>query len=190
MFAFGMGGAHVLLLRHPGWKVPRLLLFAATLSGASGVFLKYGTLLGRNAGVALLVIMATLKLLELRGSRDALLLIFLNYFLVITNFLFIQAPLMALYMLAAAVINTAALAVVTQSRTAPSTTAELRFAAALLVQALPLMLVLFVFFPRLAGPLWGLPEDAYAGVTEKTIRMLSKYKKKIPESEALLEGAA
>jgi transglutaminase-like putative cysteine protease len=165
LFALGMGGAHILLLRHPGWKVPRALLFAATLTGASGVFLQYGTWLGRNAGVALLLVMATLKLLELRGSRDVLLVIFLNYFLVITNFLFSQAPLMALYMLAAAVINTAALGVITQSRTAPSTTAELRFAAALLAQALPLMLVLFVFFPRVAGPIWGLPKDAYAGVT-------------------------
>lgn len=165
MFAFGMGGAHILLLRHPGWRVPRLLLYAATLTGAAGVFLKYGTLLGRNAGLALLVVMATLKLLELRRLRDVQLVIFLNYFLVITNFLFTQTPLMALYMLVAAVMNTAALAVVTQTRPVISTVLELRFAAVLMVQAFPLMLVLFVFFPRVAGPIWGLPKDAYGGVT-------------------------
>jgi transglutaminase-like putative cysteine protease len=184
MFAFGMCGAHALLLRHQGWKVPRLLLFAATLAGAAGVFLKYGTLLGRNAGVALLVVMATLKLLELRRSRDALLIIFLNYFLVITNFLFSQAPLMALYMLAAAVINTATLGVVTQSRTAPSTIRELRFAAVLLAQALPLMLVLFVFFPRIAGPIWGLPEDAYAGVTGLSDNMKPGAISQLAQSDA------
>jgi transglutaminase-like putative cysteine protease len=165
MFAFGMGGAHILLLRHPGWKVPRVLLLAATLAGACGVFLKYGTLLGRNAGVALLVVMATLKLLELRRSRDALLLVFLNYFLVVTNFLFTQTPLMAMYMLVAALINTAALGVIAQARAAPSIIRELRFSAVLLVQSFPLMLVLFVFFPRVAGPIWGLPKDAYTGVT-------------------------
>jgi transglutaminase-like putative cysteine protease len=165
MFATGMGAAYFLLLRHPGWKVPRTLVFAVTFAGAAGVFLKYGTLLGRNAGVALLVVMLTLKLLELRRSRDVLLMIFLNYFLVITNFLFIQTPLIAFYMIAATVVNTAALAVATQASTTRPAIVELRFAAVLLIQALPIMLVLFVFFPRVTGPIWGLPKDAYSGVT-------------------------
>jgi hypothetical protein len=34
-------------------------------------------------------------------------------------------------------------------------------AARLVLQGLPLMLVLFVLFPRIQGPLWGLPADAY-----------------------------
>ena len=165
MFAFGMGAAHSLLLRHPGWKAPQLLVFAATLAGGAGVFLTYGTLLGRNAGVALLVVMLSLKLLELRRLRDVQLMIFMNYFLVITNFLFTQTPLIAIYMIAATVVNTAALGVATQARAAHPAIVELRFAAVLLTQALPVMLVLFVFFPRIAGPIWGLPKDAYSGVT-------------------------
>jgi transglutaminase-like putative cysteine protease len=165
MFVFGMGAAHILLLRQPGWEAPRLLVFAATLAGATGVFLKYGTLLGRNAGVALLVVMLALKLLELRRMRDVQLMIFLNYFLVITNFLFTQTPLIAIYMIAATVVNTAALGVATQARAAHPAIPELRFAAVLLAQALPVMLVLFVFFPRISGPIWGLPKDAYSGVT-------------------------
>jgi len=184
MFAFGMGAAHILLQRHPGWKVPRLLLFAATLAGASGVFLKYGTLLGRNAGVALLIVMVMLKLLELRRARDVLLIIFLNYFLVITNFLFTQTPLIALYMLASAVTNTAALGVVTQARPAPSVIRELRFATVLLVQALPLMLALFVFFPRISGPIWSLPKDAYAGVTGLSDRMSPGAISRLAQSDA------
>ena len=32
----------------------------------------------------------------------------------------------------------------------------------LLLQALPLTLILFILFPRVQGPLWGLPQDAYA----------------------------
>jgi len=165
MFVLGMGIAHMQLLRHPGWQAPRLLVLAATLAGTAGVFLKYGTLLGRNAGVALLVVMLALKLLELRRLRDVQLMIFLNYFLVITNFLFTQTPLIALYMLAAAVVNTAALGVATQTRSAHPVIPELRFATVLLIQALPVMLVLFVFFPRISGPIWGLPKDAHSGVT-------------------------
>jgi protein-glutamine gamma-glutamyltransferase len=171
MFAFGMGAAHSLLLRHPGWRAPQLLVFAATLAGGAGVFLTYGTLLGRNAGVALLVVMLSLKLLELRRLRDVQLMIFLNYFLVITNFLFTQTPLIALYMIAATVVNTAALGVATQARTARPAIVELRFAAVLLIQSLPVMLVLFVFFPRIAGPIWGLPKDAYSGVTGLSDKM-------------------
>jgi transglutaminase-like putative cysteine protease len=184
MFAFGMGAAHILLLQHPGWKLPRLLLLAATLAGAAGVYLKYGTLLGRNAGVALLVIMLTLKLLELHRLRDVLLIIFLNYFLVITNFLFTQTPLIALYMMAATVVNTAALGVATQARAAPRAMAELRFASALLIQALPVMLVLFVFFPRISGPIWGLPKDAYSGVTGLSDSMSPGAISQLAQSEA------
>ena len=40
----------------------------------------------------------------------------------------------------------------------------LRLAGTLLVQSLPFMLILFVLFPRVSGPLWGLPSDAYSGM--------------------------
>jgi len=39
---------------------------------------------------------------------------------------------------------------------------RLRIAAVLLLQAIPLTLILFILFPRVPGPLWGLPQDAYA----------------------------
>jgi transglutaminase-like putative cysteine protease len=185
MFAFGMGAAHILLLRHPAWKAPRLLVFAATLAGAAGVFLTYDTLLGRNAGVALLVVMLALKLLELRRMRDIQLMIFLNYFLVITNFLFSQTPLIALYMIAATVVNTAALGVATQARAAHPVIVELRFAAVLLTQSLPVMLVLFVLFPRVSGPIWGLPEDAYSGVTGLSDSMSPGAISQLAQSEAV-----
>ena len=72
-----------------------MFLVIAT-SGA--VVLDYGTLLGRDAGVALLITMLTLKLLETRTRRDAMLIAFLSCFLVITSFLYSQTIPMALYM--------------------------------------------------------------------------------------------
>ena len=42
---------------------------------------------------------------------------------------------------------------------------SLRTAGILLAQSTPLMLVLFLLFPRVTGPLWGLPQDAQAGAT-------------------------
>ena len=42
---------------------------------------------------------------------------------------------------------------------------QLRSAGVMLMQAAPLMMVLFLLFPRVQGPLWGMPQDAYSGVT-------------------------
>ncbi|MGD2112831.1 MAG: DUF3488 and transglutaminase-like domain-containing protein [Gammaproteobacteria bacterium] len=157
----------VLYLRrspHPG-GVPHAVLLLLTAIGVGGVFLQYGTLLGRNAGVSLLVVMLALKLLEVRRRRDALLVIFTSYFMVITHFLFTQTPLIALYMLVISIVITATLSMVTHDSRRRPVASHLRLATTLLLQALPVMLVLFVFFPRVVGPLWGLPEDAHSGVT-------------------------
>jgi hypothetical protein len=35
----------------------------------------------------------------------------------------------------------------------------------MLAQAAPFMLVLFLLFPRVQGPLWGMPADAYSGMS-------------------------
>ena len=74
----------------------RWLLFLFAVAASIGVFVGYRTLFGREAGVALLVIMLGLKLLEARTLRDAMLLIFLGYFLIITNFLYSQTIATAL----------------------------------------------------------------------------------------------
>lgn len=155
----------LMLRRKGGHRLVRGLLLLPTLASAAGVYLHYHTLLGRDAGVALLVSMLLLKLLELRTTRDAHLVVFLGYFLVITNFLYTQTILIALYMFATTLVITATLAVITCGSTPRPVREQLRLAGVLLAQAMPLMLVLFVFFPRIAGPGWGLPEDSQAGVT-------------------------
>jgi len=155
----------LLQLQHPVRPLPRILLLPATIAGGGGVLLHYDTLLGKNAGVALLVVMLLLKLLEVRSPRDARLVVFLCYFLVIANFLFSQSLSMAAYLFAATLVITAALAAVTAAGGARPAGHYLRLAAVLLAQSAPLMLVLFLFFPRIEGPVWGLPEDAWSGMT-------------------------
>jgi len=164
LFAVTAGLSRLRMLRrHGGRNPPRGLLLLMTVAASAGIYLRYDTLLGKTAGVALLVVMLVLKLLELHTLRDARLVIFLGYFLVITNFLFTQTPLIAVYMFVATVVITAALSVTTHAgRPARE---HLRLATVLLAQAVPIMVVLFVFFPRITGPVWGLPKDAYAGLT-------------------------
>ena len=74
-----------------------LLLFAAGTLG--GIFITYGRILGRDSGIALLVVMLALKLMEMATLRDAMVLIFIAYFLVITNFLYSQTIPTTVYML-------------------------------------------------------------------------------------------
>ena len=140
-----------------------LALIAGTAT--IGVFIGYRTIFGREAGVALLVIMLGLKFLETRTLRDAVLLIYLGYFLVITNFLRDQTIAVALYMLACTVVITATMISLNHARIEPPFTVQLRKAGILLAQSVPLMLALFLLFPRVPGPLWGLPQDIRSGVS-------------------------
>jgi transglutaminase-like putative cysteine protease len=144
---------------------PRILLVLIVAGITGGVYLHYATLFGRDAGVALLVVMLALKLLEMRTSRDAMLLIFLSYFLVITNFLYSQTIPTALYMLACVWFITAGMIGLNYTRAPNGVAPQLRTAGVLLAQSLPLMLVLFVLFPRVQGPLWGMPGDSQRGST-------------------------
>src|SRR5262245_27495815 len=87
-------------LGHASLPLPgRWLLVLVVIGATAGVYFNYRTLFGRDAGVALLVVMLALKLLETRVLRDAMLLSFLGYFLVITNFLYSQTIPTGIYML-------------------------------------------------------------------------------------------
>lgn len=138
----------------------RGLLMILTLTSLSGILIDFHTLFGREVGVTLLMLLACLKLLELRTARDAMALIFLSCFILITNFLYSQSLLTALYMLATLLV------IVTGwvHLHAPGIAVKprLRVATVLLLQAIPLTLILFILFPRVPGPLWGLPQDAFA----------------------------
>ncbi len=143
----------------PGW-----LAGVLGLAVLPGIYAAYGTLTGRSAGIALLVVLTGMKLLEARTLRDAFFVCFLGYFLVVAGFLFSQSIPTGVYMLAVVLVMTATL--VAMSSTAPLPLApRLRLAGRMLAQAAPVALILFLVFPRLPGPLWGLPKDAHAGVS-------------------------
>ena len=139
---------------------PRWLLLGITLLSVGGIFAHFHTLFGREVGVTLLILLAALKLLELRAARDAMVILYLSCFIIITNFFYSQSLPTALFMLASLLMI---LTTWVQMHTGMLTLRpRLHIAMILLLQALPLMLVLFILFPRVQGPLWGLPQDAYA----------------------------
>jgi len=138
----------------------RAILLTIVAATTAGVYLHYGTVFGRDAGVALLVVMLTLKMLEMKTVRDGMLLIFLSYFLVITNFLYSQTIPTAVYMLFCVWAITAGMIGIQYATSPRGSSHQLRTAGAMLAQSVPLMLVMFVLFPRVQGPLWGMPTDS------------------------------
>lgn len=146
--------------RYPsGWAKGGLMLLVL-----AGILLSRGTLVGLDAAVVLLIATFVLKLVEMRSRRDALVLIFLGFFCVTAAYLFDDGILAALYSLLPVTALLAALVGLQHSGFAERPWPTLRLAGGLLLQALPLMLLLFLFFPRM-GPLWSLPMPSDKGVT-------------------------
>lgn len=154
------------------WRLPHTALkIALTFIAIAGVLWSYqGRLSGQNAGTALLCVMAALKLLEFKGRRDVMVVVFLMYFMLITHFLFSQELWTMAYLLICVIATTAVL-IECQHRGALPPRHTLRKGGVMVLQALPLMLLLFVLFPRIPGPLWGLPADAGAARSGLSDRM-------------------
>jgi transglutaminase-like putative cysteine protease len=139
----------------PGrWWLATVLVAAAVLT-----FWSHRTLLGKEAGVTLIVVLTALKTLELRARRDAFVIFFLGFFLILTHFLYSQSLLTAAAMLISiwGLLTALVLAHMPVGQPALKQAGTLAARAALL--GAPLMVLLFVLFPRV-GPLWGVPQDA------------------------------
>lgn len=152
-------------IENHAWRIPgRTIRWLLLLVSAVVVFRHYGTLLGRDAGVAYLALLVALKILETRSLRDYLLVVFLIYILVLGALLFSQSFPTGAYAMLVIVVSTHAM--VRLNRPQPLVQRQtLRMVLTLIIQAVPLLLVLYLLFPRIQGSLWGLPHDAFSGRT-------------------------
>ncbi|MCW5584818.1 MAG: DUF3488 domain-containing transglutaminase family protein [Chromatiales bacterium] len=167
-------GWRVLALRHPRWLPGRWLLLALMAAAIALVIMSTGLYDGRLAGTALLVVMLGLKLLELRARRDIHVTVFLGYFVVLTQFLYSQSLGLAVYLFAGTLVLTAVQVGLNRVHAQPRQV--LRHAVGLFVAALPLALVVFMLFPRLHSPLWGIKtQRAFTGISgEMTLGSLGE----------------
>ena len=139
----------------PGrWLVSGLLVLAAALT-----LWTERTLLGKEAGITMLVVLMALKTLELRARRDALVVFFLGFFVVLTHFLYSQSLPTGLWLLVSVWGLLTALVLAHMPVGRPPLARAGAVAARAALWGVPLMVLLFVLFPRI-GPLWGLPQDA------------------------------
>ena len=126
--------------------------------------LTHRSLLGRDAGVTLIVVLLALKTLELRARRDAFVVFFLSFFTMLTNFFYSQSLLTALSMLLGLLGLLTALVNAHMPVGKPPLLQAAKTAGWMALLGAPVMVVLFMLFPRLA-PLWGVPSDAMTGRT-------------------------
>jgi transglutaminase-like putative cysteine protease len=143
-----------------GRPLPNRWAVLAVLAGALAMTAwTERSLLGREAGVTMLVVLMALKTLELRARRDAMVVFFLGFFLVLTVCLYAQSLLTALAIALSTWGLLTALVLANMPVGRPSLASGAATAARSALLGLPVMAALFVLFPRV-GPLWGLPQDS------------------------------
>jgi protein-glutamine gamma-glutamyltransferase len=139
--------------------LPRRWVLVSVLTIALGLtYWTYGRLLGKEPGVTLAVALMALKTLELRARRDAFVVFFLGFFIILTHFLYSQSLAIAAAMLISIWGLLTALVLAHMPVGQPSLRLASGLAARTALLGAPVMALLFALFPRV-GPLWGVPQD-------------------------------
>lgn len=134
-----------------------------TIAAVGGILLSYKAYMGRDPGVTALILLSTLKLMELKTRRDFMISVFLCYFIVFSNFLYEQSMIDLVFTIIATVFITAAL--FRLNYTTPKTDKikrgfYFRFSLRLILYGLPFTALLFLLFPRTGGPFLNLAGES------------------------------
>jgi len=154
---------------HAAALPPRWLRSVVALSALLLVAFGYRTLNGLEAGTALLATMAGMKILETRGTRDYTILIFISLFLLFAELLYNQSLGMLPYLLGCTTLIVATLLRLHDGGAHLAYREAIKRSGRMLLQALPLAVLLFLFFPRLPGQFWVIPtrDTATSGLSEE-----------------------
>ncbi len=164
LLAAVMGWRALISIRQ--WRLPNTWLRSLiAIACFAAVYANFRSISGLTAGTALLSVMAVLKLLEMRARRDVMIVVLLMYFILVTHFLFSQEIWTIAYLLFSAVCITALLMDCNHAGEALPLRSVLRAGGIMVAQAVPLMIIFFILFPRIPGPLWSLPTDSGVGRT-------------------------
>ena len=148
-----------------GFVLPaRWWLFGLLVVATGATYFTHRTLVGREAGVTYIVVLLSLKTLEMRGQRDTFVIFFLGFFTLLSNFFFSQSLLTALAMLVGMLGLLTALVNSHMPVGRPPLVHAAKIAGWMALLGAPVMVALFLLFPRIA-PLWGVPGDAMSGRT-------------------------
>jgi transglutaminase-like putative cysteine protease len=149
------------------------------------IILQFGTVLGRDAGTAFTAGLLGIKFYELRRPRDVALIIFSCFFVVMSALLYSQVLELFIYCLIMMWVLTALLLRVhTGDLPHDRLLRMLGQSGIIFLQALPLALFLFFFFPRYTGKLSMPLDESPIGLTD-TVAPGSIAKLSQDDSEAM-----
>lgn len=145
----------------------RLLQYAVFALGVVGLVLSFGLSLGAEVAIGFLLLCLGAKLWELHKRRDAYVVLNLSLFVLAAAFLWTQGVLMALAVLVA--LLSVLMGFITLSDDGnPTGAGRIRSLALVTLPAVPLLVLLFLFFPRIP-PLWSfqaMNKSATTGVSD------------------------
>ena len=146
------------------WNFPsRGFKYLLSLICVAGLFISYSNPFALQPAVAFLTIAFVLKLGELHARRDGIIIVNIGFVALAANFLFMQSGLTSLFSLCAIAVHLSAWSCFYRLRYIPWLQ-QLRHASIMVLQALPIMLFLFLFMPRL-GTFWHVPLPEGSGKT-------------------------
>ena len=149
------------------WLPGKLVVFLLAACGIALLYNQHQGLFGRDAGTNLFIIALGLKLLEIKKERDLYLISYMAFIVAASQFLYQQSILMAAYILLVCCVLLATLVYINSCKA--QTLAAFKTAVIITVQALPIAVALFIFFPRVEAPRWMLFNDrhqARAGLSD------------------------
>ncbi|MBS3754232.1 MAG: DUF3488 domain-containing transglutaminase family protein [Desulfobacterales bacterium] len=159
-WCIGLWGYLLASLRF-GWPRPnRPVRIVLALIGIAGLLATFSTRLGPEAYIGLLAVMAALKPFESSTHRDRMITVFIAYFIIISSLLQTETFTITLYMFFSVFVTTAAL--VRINNPYGGYRSDLKRAGILLGKAIPLMIILFLLFPRMQGSLFGMRQAGQA----------------------------
>ena len=133
------------------------------LLGVVGLWLTYNTAFGLDMGVAFLVLCLMSKLWELYKRRDAYVVLNLSLFVLAALFLMDQGLIATVQVIVGTVVILLAFIALNDEGNTDGD-GRLRTLGLLSISALPLLVVLFLFFPRLP-PLWSVQLSGQQAIT-------------------------
>ncbi len=140
-----------------------VMIFLLTVFAVVLLMTQQSTVMGRDSGTGLFVVALGLKLLEIKKRRDLYLACFLSFIVASSQFLYQQSILMTLYILFVCCVLFATLIIINSHQ--PNTSQAIFSGLKIFGQAIPIGLILFIFFPRFEAPRWTFFEEEKRGIT-------------------------
>ena len=154
-----------LLIKQNRSNPGKIVLLSIILLSFLIVRYSFGHIFGQQPGIALVALMTILKLFETKSHRDCYIVIYSAFFIIASNFFHSQSIWLIIYVFFVVVSLVSILIALSDRLNTVPLTSRFKLASRFFFYAIPMMLVLFFLFPRIPGPLWGLPDDAFTGQT-------------------------